>query len=72
MFLNEEISRLKEQLGAATSTEIIKSDDSMTLKTQQLIEKLNTYARSEITQDVLATVLQTQQIVKDIFDGSSD
>lgn len=72
VFLNEEISRLKEQLGAATSTEIIKSDDSMTLKTQQLIEKLNTYARSEITQDVLATVLQTQQIVKDIFDGSSD
>jgi len=72
VFLNEEILRLKQKLEAATSEEIIKTDRSMIEKTKKLITKLETYTRADINEEVLSTVLKTQQIVKDIFDGSSD
>jgi len=67
LFLNEEIKRLINELERARVVEEIKADKEMTQKTQQIVEKLKTYARSGITDDVLLTVMRTQQLVKEIY-----
>jgi hypothetical protein len=71
VFLNEEIARMRSRLQKALSTEIISEDGDMTAKTQKLIEKLDSYGARAIDEEVLTTVLKTQQIVKDIFEDGS-
>ena len=66
-FLNEEIARLKEELQKALSESAeLKKDPSMHSKTAQLIEKLNSFAQKSVSDEVLLTVLKTQQLVKEI------
>jgi hypothetical protein len=71
VFLNEEIARMRSRLQKALSIEIISEDSDMTTKTQKLIEKLDSYRESAIDEEVLTTILKTQQIVKDIFEDGS-
>jgi hypothetical protein len=72
MFLNEEIGRLKEKLEEAKSLDEIKSDISMTDKADKIISKLNSYSQETISENVIMTVLKTQQLVKEIHeDGRS-
>jgi hypothetical protein len=71
LFLNEEIKRLINELERARTVEEIKADKDMTQKTQQIVEKLKTYARSGITDDVLLTVMRTQQLVKEIYNNAN-
>lgn len=67
-FLNEEIERLKKELGRALSeSDELKNDSDMHLKTQQIIEKLNSFAKKTVSDEVLLTVLKTQQLVKEIY-----
>ena len=66
LFLNEEIGRLIKALEKVHQVEEIRADKDMTAKAQQIVEKLKTYARSGITDDVLLTVMRTQQLVKEI------
>ena len=67
MFLNEEIGRLKEQLTDALTEENIGADNQMVEKTQTIIQRLNSFATAGISEKVLLTVLQTQQLVKEIY-----
>ena len=70
-FLNNEISRLKTTLEESLTTEIIQEDDELTLKTNQVIEKLTNFHKTGITEDVVLTVLRTQQLVEEIHtDGN--
>jgi len=72
MFLNEEIGRLKEKLEEAKNIDEIKSDTSMTDKADKIISKLNSYSQETISENVIMTVLKTQQLVKEIHeDGRS-
>jgi hypothetical protein len=72
-FLNEEIARLKALLDDSLSTEHINSDIDMKEKTNKIIEKLNSFYKQDIDDDVLLTVLKTQKLVKEIFEnGNSD
>jgi len=71
LFLNEEIGRLIKVLEKAHQVEEISADKDMTQKTQQIVEKLKTYARSGITDDVLLTVMRTQQLVKEIYNDAN-
>jgi len=72
MFLNEEIGRLKEKLEEAKNIDEIKSDTSMVDKTEKIISKLNSYSQETISENVIMTVLKTQQLVKEIHeDGRS-
>ena len=72
MFLNEEIGRLKIKLVKAQKLEEINSDPEMVRKTTAIIEKLNSFAKKEISQDVLLTIMKTQSLVKEIYsDGDS-
>tara|TARA_R100001163_G_scaffold65201_2_gene61573 strand:- start:43 stop:879 length:837 start_codon:yes stop_codon:yes gene_type:complete len=68
IFLNEEIGRLKEELARALSENSeLQNDTSMHSKTEQLIEKLNSFAKEGVSDEVLLTVLKTQQLVKEIY-----
>ena len=70
LFLNEEIGRLIQELEKADDIEEIRADVEMANKTQKIVEKLKSYARSPITDDVLLTVMKTQQLVKEIYNDA--
>jgi hypothetical protein len=73
MFLNEEITRLKNSLIDARQSEVMKEDSDMDTKTQQVIEKLESYATASISESLLLSILKTQQLVKEIHsDGHHD
>jgi hypothetical protein len=45
----------------------------MIKKTDEIIERLKSFAQETITEDVLMTVLKTQALVKEIYtDGDND
>jgi hypothetical protein len=67
LFLNEEIKRLITRLEEATSTKEIRDDNEMKKKTDKIVEKLRSYSRTTITDDVLLTIMKTQQLVKEIY-----
>jgi|TARA_R100001163_G_C5056600_1_gene193031 hypothetical protein len=66
MFLNEEISRLKNSLKEALETSEISSDEQMIEKTKKVITKLDELYTTEISEHVLLTVLKTQTLVGEI------
>tara|TARA_R100000008_G_C3573197_1_gene163539 strand:- start:605 stop:1438 length:834 start_codon:yes stop_codon:yes gene_type:complete len=73
VFLNEEISRLKEKLNEATTTPEIKADSEMMEKTNKVVSKLDSFAKESINENVLLTILKTQSLVREIYsDGSND
>ena len=71
MFLNEEVTRLKAKLEKAKDVDEIKSDGEMLNKTNQVIEKLNSYSKETISEEVLMTVMRTQALVKEIYNDGS-
>jgi len=66
IYLNDEIGRLKEELEKAKEVQEIKSDDLMLQKTNQIIQRLNSFAQETVTENVLMTVMKTQALVKEI------
>ena len=72
-FLNEEISRLKNELKKSLNEKDIKEDNQMQKKTNLLIDKLSSFYENNIDENVLLTVMKTQTLVKEIFeDGNQD
>jgi hypothetical protein len=72
IFLNEELSRLKTKLVDSKEAEEIKNDEDMLRKTNKVIERLQSFTTAEITEDVLSTVLRTQSLVEEIYNGDND
>tara|TARA_R100000664_G_C2753860_1_gene141335 strand:- start:748 stop:1575 length:828 start_codon:yes stop_codon:yes gene_type:complete len=72
MYLNTEIARLKTALSEAIKSDEIKNDEDMLSKTNQIIEKLNSFAKETISENVLMTVLKTQSLVGEIYNGDND
>jgi len=72
MFLNNEISRLKEALSSGIMTDEIKSDKDMADKTTRVVEKLESYSGSNVSDDLLFSILKTQELVKEISDNGSN
>jgi hypothetical protein len=71
IFLNEEIARLKLQLEKARSVQEIQDDSEMLEKTEQVIVRLNEFSKRPIDDELLLTVMKTQDLVKEIYsDGS--
>lgn len=71
-FLNEEIDRLKKAMKDSMLVEDISSDKEMVIKSQAIIEKLNSFYKEDANEDVLLTVLKTQRLVKEIFEDATD
>tara|TARA_R110000824_G_scaffold137964_2_gene302670 strand:- start:279 stop:1118 length:840 start_codon:yes stop_codon:yes gene_type:complete len=75
MFLNEELSRLKQQLNLAKNADEIKKDKEMLQKTDQIIEKLSAYVNPSeaLQEDALFTIMKTQKLIKEIYtDGNNN
>jgi len=73
IFLNEEIARLKLKLiEASVQAPEIKNDGEMSRKTRNIINELNSYAQAEITESTLITILKTQSLVGEIYNGDND
>ena len=71
-FLNSEIGRLKEELNNSFDTKEISEDENMTSKTKQVVEKLTAFSKLDINEEILLTVLKTQELVKEIYsDGTN-
>jgi len=66
IFLNEEIDRLKKQLTKSLDTEEISADKQMCEKTSEIINRLNSFSKQPISENVLLTVLKTQKLVREI------
>ena len=64
MFLNEELTRLKKEIDSLP-------DDKLNGKAEQINEKLNSFHATEINETTLLTVLKTQQLVKELNNGSN-
>ena len=52
--------------------EEIKNDEDMLRTTNKVIERLQSFTTAEITEDVLSTVLRTQSLVEEIYNGDND
>ena len=72
MYLNTEIGRLKIKLAEAVKVDAIKNDEEMLNKTNQIVEKLKSFAKSDINENVLMTVLKPQSLVEEIYNGDND
>jgi|TARA_B100000085_G_scaffold183165_1_gene167427 hypothetical protein len=71
IFLNDEISRLKNEMKSSVKEQVIAEDPEMKQKALRVVEKLEGFKDSSINDSVLLTVLKAQQIVKEINDGSN-
>ncbi len=72
-FLNEEIFRLKSELTKASSEEYISNDDEMVQKSNQILQKLDSFKRTEINESLLLTVLRVQSLIRETsIDGDSN
>jgi hypothetical protein len=72
MYLNTEIGRLKTKLTEATNIDAIKNDKEMLNRTNQIVEKLESFAKSDVNENVLMTVLKTQSLVEEIYNADND
>jgi hypothetical protein len=73
IYLNEEITRLKTSLKDSLNTTEIATDQNMTIKTNEIIDKLGRFTSATVNEKTLLTVLKTQSLVKEISkDGSID
>jgi len=66
MFLNSEITRLKEELTVSLNKEVIKEDKDLIEKTNQVLEKLSSFQMQAASAQVVLTVLKTQQLTEEI------
>jgi hypothetical protein len=66
IFLNEEITRLKEEINNSLEFEDIKNDPDMALKTKNVLKILEDFKGKYITEDVLSRVLKIQQLANEI------
>ena len=73
LYLNEEITRLKKILKKAKEVKEIKADSDMLNKTDEIVQRLESYSKEPINEKLLFTVLKTQALVKEIYrDANND
>ena len=71
-YLNEEIARLRAVLVEASKGDDFGTDESMKSKAGLIVEKLDTYAKTEINDNILLTVLKTQELAKELSHGNNN
>ena len=72
IFVNNEVTRLKESLRKAIEVEEIANDSEMMRKTNSVIQKLETFHNfNSLNESALLTILKTQELVKEIYSNAS-
>jgi len=72
IFLNNEIERLKSNLQEAENLSYIKEDQDMLKKLKLIIEKLQSFSKETINENILLTVLTSQSLIEEINNGDND
>jgi hypothetical protein len=73
IYLNRELSRLKQSLSEAVKVEEIANDPEMVRKTTAVKERLESLSReTSLNESTLLTILKTQELVKEIYDDGSN
>ena len=73
IFVNNEVTRLKESLRKAVEVEEIANDSEMMRKTNSVIQKLETFHNfNSLNESALLTILKTQELVKEIYSNASN
>ncbi len=72
IFLNNEIERLKLNLQEAENLSYIKEDQDMLKKLKLIIEKLQSFSKETINENILLTVLTSQSLIEEINNGDND
>jgi len=74
IYLNRELSRLKQSLSEATSVEEVSQDSEMVRKTNAVRERIEALSKeTNLNESTLMTILKTQELVKEIHtDASND
>mgnify|MGYP003123279306 FL=1 len=71
-FLNEEIHRLKSIIGESLQEDMISSDDEMIEKTNKIVEKLESFKSTNIDDNILLTILKTQELARELHNGGDN
>jgi len=73
IYLNRELTRLKESLEKAREVEEVAADQEMIKKTELVKERLAALSNeTNLTEATLFTILKTQELVKEIYDDGSN
>ncbi len=70
-FLNEEISRLKINLHECTKTQKIAKNEAFLAKTKQVLNKLENFKNTPITEEVVKDVFLIQNLVAEVSNNAS-
>ena len=71
-FLNEEIARLRAVMVESYNCTEMQEDGEMKQKAQKVVQKLDTLKDQQVSDNVLATVLKTQQLAEELTNGDND
>ena len=71
-YLNEEVYRLKLIIGESLQDKDINNDHEMVEKTNKIIEKLESFKGTHIDENILLTILKTQELTKELNDGGNN
>jgi len=72
IFLNNEIARLKEKIKEAVDIPYIKEDEDMLNKVSLISEKLKSFSKETINDSMLFTVLASQSLIEEIYNGNNN
>ena len=72
IFLNNEIARLKEKIKEAVDIPYIKEDEDMLNKVNLISEKLKSFSKETINDSMLFTVLASQSLIEEIYNGNNN
>ena len=72
IFLNNEIARLKEKIKEAVDIPYIKEDEDMINKVKLISEKLKSFSKQTINDSMLFTVLASQSLIEEIYNGNNN
>tara|TARA_R110001583_G_scaffold41426_4_gene131852 strand:+ start:328 stop:1161 length:834 start_codon:yes stop_codon:yes gene_type:complete len=72
MYLNEEVARLKKEIDNAMLSEMLKNDIELSQNASRVLSKLESFKETEITENVLLTVLRTQKLVEEFHNDAAD
>jgi len=67
-FLNEEVARLKEQVTKCSETDKIKNNKEFYNNTQRILEKLENYKKTPITEELVKEVFYIQDFVSEVLE----
>lgn len=68
IYLNEEVGRLKQALQSSLEMEEIKGDSAMVCSTKEVLELIDDFKRTPISEQMIKRVLKIQNLVREIQD----